>query len=130
MDWDTTKDYMNSFIGAVILFLGLIFIPEIRKRKKYWITILVLIVLLFLLGIDKINRDKRKDLSNQQSDNKYKGSVDSLNTKIEVLSDSLNSFLEFQHNLEKDKNITRDPSTNQPKIFVNYIDRVDKLDQH
>jgi hypothetical protein len=64
--WDTTKDYMNAFLGAFALLLSLVFIPEIKKKGKYVMAIIVLIGVLVLLGFDKIGRDNNKDALNEK----------------------------------------------------------------
>lgn len=129
MGWDTISDYMNSFIGAFFLFIGIILIPEIRKRKKYWIPIVVLIIILLGLGIDKINRDKRRDkLFRTERENDAK-KIDSLLNDIKTMADNRKkdstANAEFKASLETKFNIIQDSKTGEPvpKTFNTHIDK-------
>jgi len=59
MGWEQTKDYMNSLLGAAFLLISILAIPEIRKKLKYLIPVIIGVILLAWLGIDKIRRDNR-----------------------------------------------------------------------
>lgn len=77
---------MNSFLGAFALLLSLIFIPEIKQKKKYVIGVLGLIIILVGLGIDKTNRDNVKDEKNAQQRKTDSLTIDSLKTDLRALA--------------------------------------------
>lgn len=122
MNWEQTKDNMNSFLGAAILFLPLYY--EFRKskdQKRWWRIVLyaIIITLLLLLGCDKIKRDNRKDTANEHktehlqkgiNDLKEARSIDSvvrdkqfkeLKDKFGISVDSNGNFIKTQINIEK-----------------------------
>ena len=124
MNWDTTKDYMNSFLG--ILFLGLPLIgallyerkKTIDKRKKKsllgWIFAVILgCLFLTWLGVDKINRDKKHAVAEEISANESKEKIESLTTGVNKLDSIKKDYEEFMTNLKQQKHIERD-SNNQP----------------
>jgi hypothetical protein len=105
--WEIIKDYMNSFIGAILLLISLIVIPEIRAKKKYWIPIVILIVILTWLGIDKTNRDKSKDENYKTNDSLKNKRFDSLR-----ISDKKEIIDSFKHLKVYDTTIINKISTN------------------
>lgn len=129
MWWDTIKDHMNSFIGAFFLALSIFFIPEIKKSKKYWIPISVLIIFLVWLGIDKVNRDKHdknendkklEALSKTLNNIQAAKTTDSINTVKNDIKDAV-----FQERLFKEFKIMRDSVNNRP-VQKNYNTTIDK----
>lgn len=121
MEWDKYKDYMNSFIGALLLLISLIVIPEIRARKKYWIPIVILIGFLTWLGIDKTNRDNLKEQKFNTTDSLKDKKNDSLSQNVITLESTISSNhkndLEFQKRLDSMFHIIRD-SSNRPKQTI------------
>ena len=127
MHWDAIKDYATSFIGTIVLILSLIFIPEIRRSKKMWMPVIGLVIIQFLLGLDKVYRDNKRDTE-------YYGNINSLTKNSDILkrnADTLkkvianNSFQtnQFLKRLDSSFHITRDPTSNQPvkTVFNTYI---------
>lgn len=114
MSWSITEEYMISFLDAFFLFLSIILIPEIRKRKRYWITNTGLIIIFILLGWDITRRtnNEKRDAKNIQS---------TMNHTIQTLSQGRKidstKFAEFIQNLQKEHNLTRDTNTNRPIIY-------------
>ena len=82
MGWEQIKDYMNSLIGAALLLISIVLIPEIRAKKKYWITITMLVFLLVWLGIDKIKRDNTKEAEIIKKDSTFERKIDGLSNTI------------------------------------------------
>lgn len=130
MAWDTIKDNMNSFIGAFLMLLGLIFIPEIRKSKKYRVIIVILILLLCWLGYDKISRDDKLRNNNDAKIDSLNRNVKDILTKAERDStlnanrDELDK--EFQEKLLKDFKIFRDSANNKPILVDKYTTNIEK----
>jgi hypothetical protein len=121
MWWDTSKDYMNALLGAAFLFITIITIPEIRKNRKYWIPILIGIVVLGALGIDKINRDSKKDEKNEQRSNTDSANISQLKTNLKELKDTIG---QFKHRLDSDFHII--DSANIPILQQNYNTKINK----
>lgn len=130
MYWDLILDYMNAFLGAIIILLGLIFMPEVRKLKRRIIAIIIIVLLLFFIGIFKISRDNSLKIKNDKM-------IDSLNTSINevrVLNQNLIKLREtdsslnvqFQTKLFEEFKIIKD-SSNQPKqVLSNYNTTINK----
>lgn len=127
--WDLIKDYTNSFIGAIVVLIGLIAIPEIRRNKKLLISSVIIFILLVWLGIDKINRDNQKDEDNKNQMVVFFGKidsskhiVDSLNATIKNSNTQTNQFLK---RLDSSFNITVDSLRNAPvkKTFNTNIEK-------
>ena len=119
--WDITKDYMNAFLGAIALFLSIIFIPEIKQKVKYVVGIIILIGILIWLGCDKIERDDRKEALNDQRRADDSVKFQKLSFKLDTISNSYRSdtdrFTDFKKKLETDFKI-RD-SANRPVKEIN-----------
>jgi hypothetical protein len=111
MDWDTTKDYVNSFIGAFFLFISIFLIPEIRQNKKYWIPILILTLFLVLLGIDKTNRDNAKE---KEGSLKISSLASSYNKLAESYRNDTLRYASFLDSLKIKYGIIRNPISNTP----------------
>lgn len=125
MSLDLLKDGMNSFLGVLVMFLGLVFIPEIRRKRKYWVSTAIIALIMFFLGVDKIGRDSSKE-------GEAANTINSLNKNVENLTkarsiDSL-IFSEFEKKLEKKFDIVRDSLTNEPKIYNTHIEKADKVE--
>ena len=129
--WDAIKDYMNSFIGAVFLLVSLIAIPEIRKQKKYWIMVLILVIFLTWLGFDKISRDGHEK-------GQSKKDIESLGVKMDNLQkgkskDSLNRVSDSSNRAEFDKKLLEKfhikDSANTP-TYINNGKQLNVEDNH
>ena len=101
MWWDIIKDYMNSLIASFLLFVSIMFIPEVRKSKKYRIPIIVLMLLLAWLGIDKLNRDRRKEVANTYTDSVKSKKIDTLSIKVTGLKDTISKHATLINRLVK-----------------------------
>jgi hypothetical protein len=123
---DSTKDYMNSFLGTIFLLISLILIPEIRTKKKYWIPIVIGSIILALLGKDKIDRDTAKDKLNEIRRHDDSAQISKMASDLRSLNDNSQRVSEAIKKLEK-SNIVRD-SSGVP-VIINNIKRVDYLKQ-
>jgi hypothetical protein len=124
MSWDRISDYMNAFLGAAFIGIGTLLIPEIRTKKKFWISALCLILFLCFLGFDKINRDDKKQSS-------FDSKIDSLTTTIVEIKSSSIKTQDYLQKLDS-IGIKRDTVSNNPiitKNFINYIDKVEMMNQ-
>lgn len=131
MGWEQFKDYMNSFIGALLLLISIILIPEIRVKKKYWISILGLVIILSVLGFDKINRDKREKLMTDNQNAENASTIRTLEKRIEKINnnyiqDSI-KFSEFENDLKEKFRIIRDSTTNKP-VKNEFNTKIDKAE--
>jgi hypothetical protein len=137
MDGNTIKDYTTSFVGAAILLLSLIFIPEIKRSTKYKIIIIILIVAIVLLGIDNVNRSNTKERENKSKTDSISNNIEAIkgqladshkeNSKLSKKIDSNNQFLKV---LGEKYKIGRD-SLNRPiqiKSYNTYIKKADKVE--
>lgn len=117
MEWKQLEDIIISFIGSFILLISIITIPEIRSKKKYWITATALIIALAWFGYDKINRDAKKSKEYLISDTLKTKKIDSLVKKVSSLNDTISfnhiNDMKFQKRLDSMFHIIRD-STNYP----------------
>lgn len=129
--WDITKDYMNSFIGIAILLVPLIreWIKSANRSKSYISFLVICCIGLLALGIDKINRDNKKDSINEK-----RRSSDS--TKLDAISNSYAKdtarFSDFKKKLEMDFHIK--DSANAPvqihyykPVYNTHINKADKV---
>ena len=120
MSWDTIKDYMNSFIGILILLIPILLMPEVRRSKFYKIFFVIASIFLFWLGTDKIKRDKKTELLTNKS-------KDSLNIQIRSLRDDFSKYKqsenEFLIKLKTNFNIGRDSIKNSPIKYNTTIEK-------
>lgn len=114
--WDLSKDYLNAFLGALVIFLSLFLIPEIRAKRKYIAGIIILCCLLIWLGADKIARDNRKD---EAAENRRKSDSAAINRINAILQADTAAFSDFKKKLEKDFHIK--DSGNTPVQIHNYM---------
>jgi len=122
---DIIKDYLNSFLAIIVIFIGFIAVPEIRKKAINWIVAAVICCVLLFLGIDKINRDDKKDQLQQ-------GKIDALENSNKSISSSLDILTVYIKRVDS-LGIKRDSINNQPiitKHFINYIGKVGTLNQY
>jgi len=124
MPWDTIKDYTNSFIGVAVIILGFILIPEIRKKRAYWVGFIIIGFFMVWLGFDKINRDRI-------SNNLFQEKINSLlKTKT---NDSTNRAVDSVKNLEFHKELLSKfnikDSANKP-VYMNKGNQVNVQDNH
>ena len=121
--WDTIKDYLNSLLGALVVLISLIFIPEINHSKKRVIGAIVLFLGLASLGFDKINRDNKKDEVNTKRIKDDSLKYNKLNADFEKLSKNYDRdtsrFSDFKIQLHQEFHI-RD-SANTPVQIKNTI---------
>lgn len=135
MEWNTFKDYMNSFIGAFLLLISLIVIPEIRAKKEYWIPIVIIIIILTWLGIDKTNRDNAKEHNYEVADSLKNKKFDS--ERIADKKEIIDSFKNLKVYDTTINNSTVDSSiyfgipnitlNSQSKINLEYLEKRDTL---
>jgi|GEM_PF-3844807 len=115
MSGDIIKDYLNAFLGALAIFLSLVFIPEIRAKLKYILGVLVICSLLVWLGIDKIHRDDRKDATAERKRKEDSAVINRINSLLQA---DTARFSDFKRKLEKDFHIK--DSNNTPVQIHNY----------
>jgi len=134
--WDALKDCMNSFLGAVALFLSLFFIPEIRRKKLFIFGVSILCAGLIWLGIDKISRDIQKDRNHEQQRQLDSLQIVSLKSDIKSLSESYKKdttrFADFKKQLESDFHIKDSGNIpvqihNYKPIFNTHINKADRV---
>ena len=128
--WDVSKDYLNALLGAAFLLTSIILIPEVRKKRKYIVFVIFGIVVLTILGIDKINRDRRKDIANEKKAKDDLARINSLDSSLREINISYKSdtsrFSDFKKNLESDFHI-RD-SANKPVPVQIYNTQINKAE--
>lgn len=118
--WDTLSSYGGVIISAFIVFTSIIFIPEIRKSKKYWIGAIILISFQLAFDFYKINRDNNKEnLTNgllQNSNHKSDSLLGIITTMVADRKKDSIGDVDFRKDLEKKFNIIRDSITNKAVI--------------
>jgi len=122
-------DYMNAFIGTLIAILGIIFIPQIRSKAKYFISAVVLGILSFVIGVIKIHEDNAKDVENGKKIDSLVTSINEVKNKdsaLGVKSDSNTVFLKRLEQLGV-KDSANHPIINNKKAFTNNMRDVGTL---
>jgi hypothetical protein len=120
--WGTFLDYMNSFIGAFFIVIGIIFIPEIKKSPIRITIAIILAAILVLIGWDKVNRDNKKDEKIERLNANWEGAknqvahLDSLNIQLTKKVDSSNAFMK---DLKESFHIVKDENNKPVKYETN-----------
>lgn len=121
MWWDTTKDYMNAIIGVVFIIIGLIAIPEIRAKKKYWIPIVIAGCIMAFIGVDKINRDNKTSTENNTRHSSDTSTIHKIQSDLNTISSNYHydtlKFSEFKKELFEKFKIK--DSANSPVYIIN-----------
>ena len=85
---ETLLQIINSFLGAIILGLSLVLIPEIKKSKKYRRIIWILTVILIAIGVSIILIDRSKNIIADQLQTENLETIKSLDKTILDLKNS------------------------------------------
>ena len=126
--WGLVQDYMSTLLGAFILLISIIFIPEI---KKYRLKAIILCVILTALGVSKNYRDAAEkdkfEVRNKINDRM----IVSLDSTTKIIAegrkqDSL-KFKEFADTLKAKFHIIRDSTNNLPRL-INYNTHINKAE--
>lgn len=127
------EDYMNSFIGAIILLVSVITIPEIRRKTKYVITFIVLIIGMVILGFRKINRDglasEKMGKAIERID-KDSSTINSMKNSINNIDSTQKVFLEGLEQMGVKKDALNHPYIFNKKEFINNIGKVGTLNEY
>lgn len=121
MEWGTIRDYMFLILGTFFAVVQLINEWK-KKRRIYFVLLLIAIGIFIWLGIDQINRNNKDKADSKNKFSTLQQSFDSLikQGNIKQAKDS-----EFQNSLLEEYKIARDSATNKPKQ-VNYNTKIDK----
>jgi hypothetical protein len=106
-------DYISAFIGTIITFLGIIFIPEIRKNNTRLFCTILFAIITLTVGILKINSDNAKELASTNKIDHLDTIITKVNKRDSILQGKVDSNIVFLKRLEE---IGVKDSANRPYV--------------